>query len=145
MRRKIFFGWLSLWLASCATNGPAGLPARNRDPDALLGKGWQWLETITPVEKITAPNPDRYTILFASGGKLQARFDCNSGGGSYQISQGKVSFGPLLSTRMACAPDSLDGTYMRDLQRVVSFFIEERNLYLELPADSGTMRFRPAP
>jgi hypothetical protein len=34
---------------------------------------------------------------------------------------------------------------MRDLQRVSSFFVEGGELYLELPADSGTMRFRKAP
>jgi heat shock protein HslJ len=110
-----------------------------------LGKVWQWQETITPVEKMTAPNPERYTILLTGDGKLQALFDCNSGGGTYKISEGKLSFGPLVSTRMACPPGSLDGPYMRDLQRVVSFFIQNANLYLELPFDSGTMRFRPAP
>lgn len=34
---------------------------------------------------------------------------------------------------------------MRDLQRVVSFFVQDGALYLELPYDSGTMRFREAP
>ena len=56
-----------------------------------------------------------------------------------------MSFGPLLATRRACEPDSLDGVFMRDLQRVVSFFVQDEHLYLELPADSGTMRFRQAP
>ncbi|MGE5819201.1 MAG: META domain-containing protein, partial [Deltaproteobacteria bacterium] len=100
---------------------------------------------ITPVEKITVPNPDRYTIRLLNDGKLQARFDCNNGGGNYQISAGKLSFGPLMSTRMACPPGSLDATYTRDLQRVVSFFVQGGDLYLELPVDSGTMRFQPAP
>ena len=145
MRQKALLGFLSLCIAGCAANGPAGSSARSRDPQAVLGKVWQWQETITPVEKITPPNPERYTFLLTGDGKLQARFDCNSGGGAYKISEGKLSFGPLLSTRMACPPGSLDGPYMRDLQRVVSFFIQDGNLYLELPADSGTMRFRPAP
>ena len=115
------------------------------DPGSVIGKTWEWVGTITPVERITVPDPERYTIRLTDDGKLQARFDCNRGGGEYTISTGKLSFGPMLSTRMACPQDSLDGTYMRDLQRVVSFFIEDRNLYLELPADGGTMRFRPAP
>ena len=45
---------------------------------------------------------------------------------------------------MACPEDSLDGPFTRDLQRAVSFFVEKGNLYLELPADSGTMRFQAA-
>ena len=64
---------------------------------------------------------------------------------NYQISEGKLSFGPLLSTRMACPEDSLDALFMRDLQRVTSFFIEDGFLYLELLLDSGTMKFKAAP
>jgi heat shock protein HslJ len=143
--RTILVAFFFMWIAGCAANGPTGLALRSRDPRVVLGKTWQWQETVKPVAKITVPNPERYTILLTDGAKLQARFDCNSGGGAYKISEGKLSFGPLVSTRMACPPGSLDGPYMRDLQRVVSFFIEDSNLYLELPLDSGTMRFLPAP
>jgi heat shock protein HslJ len=115
------------------------------DSRRVLNKTWQWELTITPVEKIDVPNPERHTILLTAEGKVQARFDCNRGGGNYEISSGKLSFGPLLSTRMACPPDSLDSQFMKDLQRVTSFFLQDGNLYLELPFDSGTMKFRPAP
>lgn len=118
---------------------------RSTDPRLVLNKTWQWEATTTPDEKTDVPNPERYTILLKDDGKLQARFDCNRGGGSYQISEGKLSFGPMMSSRMVCPEGSLDGTFMRDLQRVVSFFIDRGHLYLELPYDSGTMKFRPAP
>ena len=136
---SVFFGLLIMW---CAAGGQA---VRSTDPQDVLGKTWEWEGTVTPVEKITVPNPDRYTFRLTDDGKIQARFDCNRGGGDYKISAGKLSFGPLLSTRMACPPDSLDAPFMKDLQRVVSFFIEDGNLYLELPFDSGTMRFRQVP
>ena len=42
---------------------------------------------------------------------------------------------------MACPPGSLDGRYLADLARVTTFFVEGGTLYLELPMDSGTMRF----
>lgn len=116
---------------------------RNTDPRAVLNKTWQWESTITPVEKIVVPNPEQYTIRLTAEGKAQARFDCNRGGGEFKISQGKLSFGPLLSTRMACPPGSLDSSFIRDLQRVVSFFVDEDTLYLELSSDGGTMMFRP--
>ena len=110
----------------------------------MIGKTWQWVSTTTPAEKITVPDPGRYTIRFTADGNLQARFDCNRGGGSYTISKGRIAFGPMMSTRMACPPDSQDGPFMRDLHRVTSFFVEKGTLYLELPYDSGTMRFREA-
>jgi len=131
--------------AGCATGGKSELAARAKEPRLVLNRTWQWVSTVTPVEKITVPKPERYTIRLTENGKVQARFDCNGGGGTYQISEGRLSFGPLLSTRMACPPDSLDGPFMRDLQRVASFFLQDGELYLELPFDSGTMRFRPAP
>jgi heat shock protein HslJ len=124
----------------------SGLPDENThstDPHSVLNRTWQWVSTITPVEKIVVANPERYTIILANNGTLQARFDCNRGGGEFKISPGKLSFGPLMSTRMACPEDSLDGPFIRDLQRVTSFFVQDGLLYLELPYDSGTMKFRP--
>jgi len=118
---------------------------RSTDPQLVLDKTWQWESTTTPVAKTDVPNPERYTILLKDEGKIQARFDCNRGGGSYEISAAKLSFGPLMSSRMACSEESLDEPFMRDLQRVVSFFIDDGHLYLELPYDSGTMKFRSAP
>lgn len=130
--------------AACATS-PSDEAGRSVDPQKILSRTWQWESTITPVEKIAVPNPERYTILLKADGKAQIRFDCNRGGGDYKISEGKLSFGPLMSTRIACPPDTLDAPFLRDLQRAASFFIEKGNLYLELPFDSGTMKFRPAP
>lgn len=88
-------------------------------------------------------NPERYTIVLKNDGKIQAQFDCNRGGGNYEISAGKLAIGPLMSTRMACPGGYLDGPFMRDLQRVTSFFFENGALYLEKPYDSGTMKLRP--
>ena len=135
---------LLLLVVSCLADVWAG-EARSRNAQAILGKTWQWEATITPAEEIRAGEPERYTILLGEGGKLLARFDCNRGGGAYEISDGKLAFGPLASTFLACPSDSRATVFMRDLQRAVSFFVQDGKLYLELPMDSGTMRFRPAP
>jgi len=131
--------------ASCAVGAYSASAVRDKDPASVMGRTWLWESTVTPVEKISSRNPERYTLRITGDGRLQARFDCNKGGGSYQISTGKLSFGPIMSTRMACAPDSLDSQFMRDLGKVESFFVEEGHLYLGLQSDSGTMRLRPVP
>jgi len=140
----LFFVLLAVMISGgCATSGDQSEQAALiSDRQMVLNRTWQWVATVTPVEKITVSTPERYTIRLTEDGKVQARFDCNQGGGNYEIFADKLSFGPLMSTRMACSPDSLDAPFMRDLQRVASFFIKEGNLYLELPFDSGTMRFR---
>jgi heat shock protein HslJ len=136
---------LGMLVAGCSAGSSHIQNMRSTDTQAVLDKTWQWESTITPVEKITVSEPERYSIFLKADGKAQIRFDCNRGGGEFKISPGKLSFGPLMSTRMACPPDTLDGPFMRDLQRVASFFVQNGLLYLELPYDSGTMKFRPAP
>jgi heat shock protein HslJ len=136
---------VSLVFLGCAAGMSGEQPARSKDPQMVIGKTWQWVSTVTPVEKITVAAPERYTILLQEDGNVRARFDCNKGGGKFTLSGGKLSFGPLISTRMACPPDTQDALFMRDLQRVSSFFVKNDELYLELPMDSGTMRFRQAP
>jgi len=136
---------LCITFLGCSSNAPSTPSSHLKDPKAVLNKTWQWESTVTPVETITVPSPEQYTLLLAEDGTLKAKFDCNNGGGSYEISEGNLSFGPMMSTRMACPEGSLDMVFMRDLARVSSFFLEGGNLYLELPYDSGTMKFRAAP
>jgi len=132
-----------IFLIGCATISSNTQSEQNYDPQTILDKQWQWESTITPVEQITVGTPENYTILLKSDNKVQVRFDCNRGGGSFEISLGKLSFGPMMSTRAACPPGSLDFRFAKDLQRIVSFFTRNNNLYLGLPYDSGTMKFSP--
>ena len=137
--------WSVVLVTACAGGDQTARSEHTTEPRSILGTTWQWEETITPVEKVAVPGPERYTILFQDDGTARIQFDCNRGSGSYTFADGQLTFGPLVSTRMACPPDSMDAPFMRDLQRVASFFVQDGKLYLELPFDSGTMRFRPAP
>lgn len=140
---------LKALLTVIVVTGCAGAPVnqqvRMTAPQSVVGKTWQWQSTTTPAEKINVPAPERYTFLLTADGRVQARFDCNRGGGSYTIADGRLAFGPMMSTRMACPPDSLDAAFMRDLQRAASFFVRDGALFLQLTGDSGTMRFRSPP
>jgi len=126
----------------CVTS--SGAAVRVRSTDAVIGKIWHWESMVTPVEKIDVPAPDRYTLQLLADGKVTARFDCNRGFGAYTIAEGKITFSPMASTRAACEPSSLGDRFGRDLGRATSFFVEGGKLFLELPMDGGTMRFRPA-
>lgn len=141
---RIFAGAVfPLLFAACAAAGGAD-GTRDRSPAAVVGKVWEWEAFVSPAEQIVVPAPERYPLELTPDGKVRVRFDCNRGGGSYQIADGKLSFGPLMSTRMACPPGSLGDRYGRELGRVAAFFLESGKLYLELPGDSDTLRFRPA-
>ena len=136
---------MAISVVICTATAPLAGAERTRDPEAVLDKTWEWESTVTPVETIAVTQPERYTIRLVEGGRVEARFDCNRGGGSVEISEGRIKFGPMMSTRMACPEDTQDALFMRDLDRVTSFFLDNGNLYLEMPYDSGTMKFRQAP
>ena len=143
--RLFVLTFFALFVGSCTSNTPNVASLHVHDPGEVMNKTWVWEKTVTPIESISVDDSERYTIRFAENGHLEAKFDCNRGGGTYTLSEGRVSFGPLMSTRMACAEDSLDAVFMKDLQRANSFFLQDGMLFLELPYDSGTMHFRALP
>jgi heat shock protein HslJ len=145
MKNLFVVGTLALAVSGCADYGHTASPPRRHDPQAVMGRIWEWQGTVTPVETITVPQPERYTLRLTEQGRAELRFDCNHGGGSYRIAEGKLSFGPMMSTRMACPEDSMDSIYIKYLQNVNSFFVEGDSLFLELPADGGTLRYRRPP
>jgi heat shock protein HslJ len=130
-------------VSGCALAGP-GKGLRSHAPADVVGKIWQWESWTSPVETFDVATPERYTLQLMPDGSVHARFDCNRGGGPYTIGEGRLAFGPLRSTRMACPPDTLGNRFSAELARVTSFFLEDGTLYLELPVDSGTMRFGAA-
>jgi heat shock protein HslJ len=139
----ILMTFLLFGMTGCATSPPGPPPPRFSAPALVVDKLWGWERTETPVELFESPDPKRFTLRLMPDGKAQVVFDCNRGGGSYQISEGKLSFSPMASTRMACTTDNrpLDQHFSKQLQGAASFFVENGKLYLELPVDGGTMRF----
>ncbi len=105
---------------------------------------WEWVSTTDPAQGTVAVNdPSRYIILFNEDGTAFIQADCNSVQAAYTTDGGHINITPGPSTMAACPPDSLDSQFLARLSAAVIYFIEGGNLYLDLPADSGTMRFVP--
>ena len=148
---KMLCRWLCIVSLLSGPTAGTGWAASNQDDasgsasgETIVGTTWEWVETTTPDGRIDVGEPERYTIRLKRNGEAQLRFDCNHGGSFYEISGGKLSFGPLTATRVPCPDGSHGPVYMKQLGAVQSFFTEEGFLYLKLPGDSGTMRFRRA-
>ncbi|MGH9870309.1 MAG: subclass B3 metallo-beta-lactamase [Candidatus Polarisedimenticolia bacterium] len=123
--------------STLAKEGKAALPAEVHDVT------WQWVSFTTPVEQVTVDALERYTLRFSGDGTVAVRADCNRGKGTFTVKPDKhVALGPLALTRMACPPGSLSDRFVRELGRVSTWFVKDGELYLELPVDSGTFRFR---
>jgi heat shock protein HslJ len=111
----------------------------------LVGTTWQWVQSIYEGDMIVAStDPTRYTITFLEDGTFEAQLDCNRGFGSYTLDGSGMTIGPIGSTRMACPADSLDSTFIEDLEAVESFAFADGNLHLTLSTD-GVMELAPAP
>ena len=111
---------------------------------ALTNVPWEWVSTTDPVQGTVAVNdPSRYVILFNDDGSAYIQADCNNVQAGYTTDGSSINITPGASTMMACSPDTLDSQFLSQLSAAAIYFIEGGNLYLDLPADSGTMRFVP--
>lgn len=111
-------------------------------PDALIDVPWAWDGSrYNNDTKITAADGRNYRLNFHADGSLKILADCNRVSGSY-TAEGKsisITLGP--TTLMACGPDSQDQQFLRDLEDVAVWFLKKGDLYLDIKADTGTMRF----
>ena len=112
-------------------------------PAEVMDTTWRWVSLTTPVESVTVDAPDKYTIRFDKPGKLAVKADCSHGTSSYTVgADRKLKLGPMAFTRAMCPPGSLSDRFAREVGRATSYFVKDGDLYLSLPTDSGTLRFR---
>ncbi|UCH23203.1 MAG: META domain-containing protein [Deltaproteobacteria bacterium] len=109
---------------------------------SVTGVVWQWQQTRYNNDQQAAPDdPPRYTIVFQPDGRLNIRADCNRAGGKYTVQDSRLTIEVTHSTRAACPPDSLEQTFLKNLNAAAIYFMREGHLYIDLKYDSGTMKF----
>jgi heat shock protein HslJ len=133
-----FLAFLSIAVApGFSAQAAEGLPAE------MVDVTWEWVSFTTPVEEIAIDAPERYTMEFAKDGNVSLRADCNRGMASYTAGgDGKLTFGGIALTRAMCPQGSLSNRFVREVERASTYFLRDGDLFLELPVDSGTLRFR---
>jgi heat shock protein HslJ len=110
----------------------------------LTSTPWEWVSTSDPAQGVVPVNdPSRYVILFNDDGAAYIKADCNNVQATYTTDGSSISILPGPSTMVACPSDSMDVQFMQQLSAAAIYFIDGGNLYMDLPADSGTMRFVP--
>lgn len=131
------FGAQGLQLKQVKAGAPAGVVVIGAASPFGL---WRW-EGQLANDKLMVDQPERYTLEIQPGGRAQVRADCNRGSASYKLDGRNLSFklGPL--TRAACPAGSLADRFLKALESVVSQRTKGENLFLELPADAGTLKF----
>ncbi len=111
---------------------------------SLTGTVWQWVETVTPVETITAADPTRYTIAFLEDGTAAIGADCNRVVATYTVADSALTIVLGPSTLAACPPDSQATPFMAGLSSAAIYFFQDGHLFIDQFASAGTMKFAPA-
>lgn len=121
---------------------PAGIAAA---PD-LVGTTWQWVafEDTAEQNSFTLDNPEDYTLMLNEDETLSFQADCNVGTGSYTADNGSLSITLGPTTLAECGPESRYDEYLEGLGEVVSYVIDDGQLFLNLPVDVGNLVFEPA-
>ncbi|HXV14743.1 MAG TPA: META domain-containing protein, partial [Candidatus Krumholzibacteria bacterium] len=137
-------------MAACEKKEQAQSGRVENTPDKVaitspVGFVWKWEGTQTPVESIVPTDPTRYTLEFLPDTSVVAQVDCNRGRGKYQLDGQSITIGPLAVARMACPEGSLDVQFLQHLEAARHIFFRGDTLYMDLFADSGTMKFSQLP
>jgi heat shock protein HslJ len=126
-----------------AGGGGTGTPP-TEGADTLTGVSWEWVSTTTPTEEITVADPTRYTIIFNEDGTAGIKADCNVGNAEYTTGEsGEISIVLGVFTLAFCE-DSQDQQFRNGLSSAASYLFQDGDLYIDMMADGGRMRFRPA-
>jgi heat shock protein HslJ/LysM repeat protein len=112
------------------------------DP-ALFANDWMWVEFTSPVEKVEIENPQVYHLTFQDDGLLEIVADCNNAHASYKAEGSSISINVGPMTLANCLPGSRSDDFINYLGFAAKYFFDEGDLFIDLMADGGTMRFSP--
>lgn len=139
MRRIMGWGvWLALAVALFAS-----LPAQAQAQGTLAGTAWRLVELNG---QPLAPGSDSLTLVFsADGTRVSGNGGCNQFSGPYSQNGASLRFGPLLSTRRACADPALSAqetAYFQALESTNRYAVEGGELLL-YRGNQVVARFQP--
>jgi heat shock protein HslJ len=137
---------LALLIVGCSSSGasPSASGAAvvaSLAPIELAGTTW----TLVDLDGTTlASSGARLTLEFHADGNVSGTAGCNTYGGTYTVDAASITFGPLLSTKMACEQPLMttETAYLTALQGATSYGVDGTgNLVL---SGSATLTFSPA-
>jgi heat shock protein HslJ len=111
--------------------------------DALLANPWQWISFTNPVTQYDVTPSENYLLTFHSDGTLEVKADCNNASGTYILDGSTISIVLGPATLAACPPGSHSDDFLKYLDSAAIYFFQPGELYIDMVADGGTMKFIP--
>jgi heat shock protein HslJ len=109
----------------------------------LIGTQWTLASIVSGSTVSSVPGAAEATLMLESGGTASGSGGCNTFHGAYQTSGNQLTFGPLASTKTACAHDvmSVEGSYLAALQDAATYTIAGNALTIDDASGNPTLEF----
>lgn len=140
---KEFPARASLWSVMILAVAASACGTSPTGPEPVVFEDVTWrLESLSYSDGSTETieDPDAFTALFASDGRLHAQADCNVCNGSYGSDGAAISVGLMACTRAYCLSAPLDTDYIGVLQAATTISLSDDKLLLRAPDASLTFR-----
>ena len=109
---------------------------------SLGGTTWRWVHWSGGADNLSVVDPQNYTLSFDGDGYARIRSDCNQAAGPAHFGEaGTISINLTRMTNMPCTAGSLSDRYLGLLTRVTGWRVANGQLMLDIPRESGLMRF----
>ena len=120
-------------------------PATNLNSNELTGTKWLLVSLNGTAVPVPTGQSKPVTLEFGPDGQASGSGGCNSYGGTYQVQNSALTFGPLISTMMACADDTAmqqEAQYFKVLQ-ASSQFTQTADQLVITDGSQQTLTFSP--
>lgn len=112
---------------------------------AFVGTTWYWVSLTTPVEQINVIEPGATNITFNADGTAGFNTDCNTGLASWRADDNTIAITVNQISLAPCAENTQEPLFVDSLENAAIYFLQDGELFLDLVADGGTMRFSTKP
>jgi heat shock protein HslJ len=115
--------------------------------DVLANTRWRLVSFGEPGAETPVVAGSTVTLEFGADGQVGGSAGCNSYGGKYQVHDGTVSFGELVSTLMACVDERVmqqEQQYLAALQSTGRFELAGRRLTIRYAGGQDVLNFELA-
>lgn len=112
---------------------------QSQSSESLIGTKWQWVSSSADSVEIAPDDPAKFQFIITEKDKFSVKADCNRGQGSFSLEKASIDIGLYVLTRAMCAPNSMDRTFLSQLESVSEWHLKKKQLVLS--GDFGHMTF----